>query len=194
MCGSTSYMSCGYERCHVVGDQFFVGSLTKETRKKRKHDGSAMQFTGGTQFPSNFGDFFSNSLNKNNSQFVAHKLLLLHGGSSSLEFVVTLKDTILTYVQNDISYCTPEEANPRLTWHAIINQANNGLENITNQIIDSNVLVLSLSSVKRLIQTDVKSLSVVLINKDRKSIFLDAWISFSKSTELRYIFIQPGSI
>ena len=68
-----------------------------------------MQFTADNQFPSNFGDFLSNKVNKINlSQFLAHKLLVLHGYDSSLKFVVTLNDTILRniknlLVQNDIT-------------------------------------------------------------------------------------------
>ena len=115
-----------------------------------------MQFTGDTQFQSNFGDFSSNNVNENNlSQFLAHKLLIPHGDKSSLKLVVTLNNTILTnannvLVQNDINYCTVEEADARLIQHAI-NQAVNGLENITISTVDSEVLVLSLSSAERLI-------------------------------------------
>ena len=60
-------MSRGYERCDIMTDQYFVESLKEGTRKKRGDDGSAIQFTGDTQFPSNFGDFLSNSVDKNSS-------------------------------------------------------------------------------------------------------------------------------
>ena len=129
-----------------------------------------MQFTSDNQFSSNFGDFLSNSVNKNNvCQFPSQKLLVLHGDGSSLKFVVPLNDAILTnvndlLVQNDINYCTLEEADPRLIRHAI-NQTTNGLENITIQTVDSDVLVLSLSSVERLIQADVKSIFIVFVRK-----------------------------
>ena len=59
-------MSRGYERCDVVADQYFFGSLKNETKKKSRDDGSTMEFTGDTQIPSNFSDFLSNSVNKNN--------------------------------------------------------------------------------------------------------------------------------
>ena len=72
-------MSRCYKRCDVVADQYFVGSLKEGTRKRCGDDGSTMQFTVDAQFPSKFGDFLSNSVNKNNlSQFQAHKLLILH--------------------------------------------------------------------------------------------------------------------
>ena len=129
-------MSRSYKRFDVVADQYFLGSLKDGTRKKRGDDGSTMQFTGDTQFPSNFGDLLSNSVNKNNlSQFLAHKLLVFPGDDTSRKFVVTLNDTILTIasvllVQNEVNYCTPEEADPRLIQNAI-NQSTNFLESIT---------------------------------------------------------------
>ena len=75
-----------------------------------------MQFIGDSWFLPNFDNFFSNSPNKNNlSQFLAQKLLLLHVDNSSLEFVITLNDNILTRVNDllvkiDTNYCAPEEA------------------------------------------------------------------------------------
>ena len=129
-------MSCGYERCDVVAERYFTGSLKEGTRKKREDDGSTMQFTDDTQFPSNFSDFLSNRVDENNiSQFLSHKLLVLHGDNSSLKLVVTLNDTILTNINNllvksDINYCTADKANPRLIQYAI-SRAANGLENIT---------------------------------------------------------------
>ena len=95
---------------------------------------------------------------------------VLHCDDSSLKFVVTLSDTILTnlndlIVQNDINCCTAEEADPRLIRHEI-NQAGNGLENITFRTVDSDVLVLSLSSVERLIQAVVESVFLVLVKKN----------------------------
>ena len=73
-----------------------------------------MQFTGDTHFLSHFGDFSSNCVNKNNlSQLLAHKLLVPYDDDSSLKFVVTLNDIILTnvydlLVRNDINYSTAE--------------------------------------------------------------------------------------
>ena len=105
-------MSRGYKRCDVVADQHFVARLKEGKRKKRGDDGSTMQFTDDTQFSSNFGDFLSNNVNKNSlGQFFIHKLLVIHCDESSVKFVVTLNDTILTNThdllfQNDINYCT----------------------------------------------------------------------------------------
>ena len=232
---SISYMSCGYEQCDVVADRHFAGSLKEGTRKKRGDDGSTMQFTDDTQFPSNFGDILSNSVNENNiNQFLPHKLLVLHGDNSSLKLVVTLNDTILTninnlLVKNDINYCTADKANPRLIQYAI-NRAANGLENITIWTFDSHILVLTLSSVKKLIQAGLKRVLIVLVKKNGteefilikifnkfdadicqvlpffhafsgcdtsasfygkgKSTFWDAWMSYSKSTELTHTFIE----
>ena len=42
-------MSCGYKLCHVVADQYVFEGLKGGTRKKRRGDDSAMQFTGDTQ-------------------------------------------------------------------------------------------------------------------------------------------------
>lgn len=129
-----------------------------------------MQFAVDTQLPSSFSDFLSNIVNKTNlGQFLVHKLLVIHSGESSLNFVVTLNGDFLTngndlLVQNKINYCTAEEADPRLIRHEI-NQAANGWEN-TIRTVDSDILVPSLSSVKRLTQVGVKSIFTVLVKKN----------------------------
>ena len=113
---SITYMICGYEQCDVVADQYFVGCFKEGTRKKQGNDSSTMQFTGDPRFLPSFDDFLSSSANKNNlSQVPPQKLLVLHDDSSSLKFVVTLNDPILTkvndlFVKNGINYCAPEEA------------------------------------------------------------------------------------
>ena len=160
--------------------------------------------------------------------------MVLHGDNSSLKLVVTLNDTILTNINNllvksDINYCTADKANPRLIQYAI-NRAANGLENITIWTFDSHILVLTLSSVKKLIQAGLKRVLIVLVKKNGteefilikifnkfdadicqvlpffhafsrcdtsasfygkgKSTFWDAWMSYSKSTELTHTFIE----
>ena len=88
----------------------------ENSKNKQGDDCCTMQFIGDSWFLPNFDNFFSNSPNKNNlSQFLAQKLLLLHVDNSSLEFVITLNDNILTRVNDllvkiDTNYCAPEEA------------------------------------------------------------------------------------
>ena len=109
-----NFLSQGYERCDVVADRYFTGSLKEGTRSKRGDTGSTMHFTGETKFPSKFSDFLSNSENKNNlSQFLARKMLDLHNEKYLLKFVVTFNDTILTNdtnlaSQSDINSCTAD--------------------------------------------------------------------------------------
>ena len=92
-----------------------------------------------------FLDFLRNGISKNHLiRFLANGLLVLHSDGCSLKFFVTLNDTILTNVnhllfQNDINYCTAEEADPSLIQYGI-NQRANALEYITIQIVDSIVI------------------------------------------------------
>ena len=146
-------MSEQYDRCDIVADRYFVGSLKEGTREKRGNDGSTINFTGNSVSPSNFKDFLSNSRIKDAlSEFLAEKFLNIHRSStSSTTLVVTFKNTILTnkndlLCQPDISNCTTEEAAPRLIRHAI-NLARNGFEDITIRTVDSDVVVLSLACV-----------------------------------------------
>ena len=86
---------------------------------------------------------------------MVHKLLVIHSDKSSLNFVVTLNGNLLTnendlLVQNKINYCTAEEADPRLIRYEINQEANDWENTIRN--VDSDILVPSLSSVKRLTQ------------------------------------------
>ena len=66
MCRSIIYIPSGYKLCDFVANQYFIGSFKKGTAKKRADDSPTMQLTGDNQFPTSFGDFFSNSVNKNN--------------------------------------------------------------------------------------------------------------------------------
>ena len=164
------FLSRGYDRCDVVADRYFTGSLKEGTRKKRGDTGSTMQFTGETRFPSSFSDFLSNSENKNNlGQFLARKMIDLHN-DSPCKFVVTFNDTILTNdtnlaSQSDIKFCTAEEADPRLIRHAM-NQAVNGIKCITIETVDSDVLVLSIGHIENLIAAGASNAYIRLAKKE----------------------------
>ena len=164
------FLSKDYQRCDVVADRYFSGSLKEGTRLKRGDRGSTMNFTGETKFSANFSEFLCNSANKDKlGQFLAQKLIALHSDNPT-KFVVTFNDGILTNddnlsLQMDISCCTAEEADPRIIRHAI-NQANNGVKTIRIETIDTDVLVLSLSHVGSMIQAGANSIHTRVANSD----------------------------
>ena len=164
------FLSQDYQRCDVVVDRYFSGSLKEGTRQKRGDTGSTMDFTGQTNFPANFSEFLCNNANKDNlGQFLAQKFIALHSDKTR-KFVVTFNDGILTNdetlsLQMDISNCTAEEADTRLIRHAI-NQAINGVKNIRIETIDTDVLVLSLSHTGSMIQAGANSIHTRIAKSD----------------------------
>ena len=109
------FLATGYERCDVIADRYFEGSLKEGTRDKRGNDGSTLKFTGDTQFPSDFKDFLSNSQNKDKlNEFLAQELISIHKYSTlPLTVVATFQISILIN-QHDIFECTAEEADTRI--------------------------------------------------------------------------------
>ena len=161
-----------YDRCDVVADRYFKDSLKEGTRDKRGNDGSTLNFTGDSLFPSNFKDFLSNSANKNKlNELLAQILINVHDSSSSqLTLVVTYENKILTnntslLDQQDISDCSAEEADPRIIRHAI-NLARNGFEDITIRTVDSDVLVLSLANLHKLIENGSRNIFTQIVKSN----------------------------
>ena len=89
-----------------------------------------------------------NSENKDSlNQFLARQFIQLHAGKSQI-IVVNFNETILSndellLSEEDISNCTPEEADPRLIRRSI-NQAKNGFEDINKRTVDYDVFILTL--------------------------------------------------
>ena len=66
---------------------------------------------------------------------------------------------------SDIKSCTAEEADPRIIRHAI-NQVKNGINCITIETVDSDVLVLSISNIQKILEAGAFSVFVRLLHKE----------------------------
>ena len=143
------FLAKGYERCDVVTNRYFAGSLKEGVREKRGSSGSKLIFNGLTPFPSQFGeDFLNNSENKESLNiFLANTLTKLHKNDEQI-FVVTLHDIIIsntrsTFSEELILNCNTEAA-AKLIRHCI-NLADQGYKHIVLRTVDSDVLVLMLA-------------------------------------------------
>ena len=132
-----------YERCDVVTDRYFAGSVKEGFREKRGSSGSKLIFNGLTPFPSQFGeDFLNNSENKEALNiFLANTLTKLHRNDEQI-FVVTQHYTIIYNTRSTFSAEEEEEADAKLIKHCI-NLADQGYIHIVLRTVDSNVLVLN---------------------------------------------------
>ena len=87
-------MSKNYERCEIVADGYFEGSLKEGTRNSRGVGGSKLIFNGESLMPKDFSSNLANSENKENLNiFLAKKFVDFHKNSSQV-LVVTLNDGV----------------------------------------------------------------------------------------------------
>ena len=77
-------MSKNYQRCEIVADRCFEGSLKEGTRNNRGARGSKLIFNGESLMPKDFSsNFLANSENKENLNiFLAKKFVDFHKNSS----------------------------------------------------------------------------------------------------------------
>ena len=77
-------MSKNYQRCEIVADRYFEGSLKEGTRNNRGARGSKLIFNGESLMPKDFSsNFLANSENKENLNiFLAKKFVDFHKNSS----------------------------------------------------------------------------------------------------------------
>ena len=128
---SIMFLAKGYERCYVVTDRYFAGSLKEGFREKRGSSGSKLIFNGLTPFPSQLGeDFLNNSENKEALNiFLANTLTKLHRNNEQI-FVVTQHYTIIYNTRSTFSEEEEEEeADAKLIKHCI-NLADQGYKHI----------------------------------------------------------------
>ena len=104
-------MSKNYERCEIVADRYFEGSLKEGTRNKRGAEGSKLIFNGESLMSKDFSsNFLANSENKENLNiFLAKKFVDFHKNSSQV-LVVTLNDEVCSnkeyvFTEELIDYC-----------------------------------------------------------------------------------------
>ena len=141
-------ISKSFQRCDVIADRYFEGSLKEGTRNDRgSGKGLVIAFDDSTNIPSNFlSKFLTNNTNKINlNKYLAHKFLQHHKGKNSA-LCVTLDDSVVSnkeeiLSETDINKCGSEEADPRIIRH-VINLGKQGYTNLLAKTIDSDVVIL----------------------------------------------------
>ena len=160
-------MSKNYQRCEIVADRYFEGSLKEGTRNNRGARGSKLIFNGESLMPKDFiSNFLANSENKENLNiFLAKKFGDFHKNLSQV-LVVTLNDGVCSnkefvFTEELIAYCNVEEADAWLIRHGI-NLSKQGYKNILIHAVDSDVLLLSIVYVNKMIEYGTKFINVNL--------------------------------
>ena len=90
-----SKLSEGYNRCEIISDRYFDGSLKEGTRKKRGEGGSRLIFNEETLIPKDFSENFPRNLKTKDdlSIFLSNKFMEFHKTSQVL--ITTIKDKAL---------------------------------------------------------------------------------------------------
>ena len=160
-------MSKNYQRCEIVADRYFEGSLKEGTRNNRGARGSKLIFNGESLMPKDFSrNFLANSENKENLNiFLAKKFGDFHKNSSQV-LVVTLNDGVCSnkeyvFTEELIAYCNVEEADAWLSRHGI-NLSKQGYKNILIHAVDSDVLLLSIAYANKMIENGTEFINVNL--------------------------------
>ena len=159
-------MSKNYERCEIVADGYFEGSLKEGTRNSRGVGGSKLIFNGESLMPKDFSSNLANSENKENLNiFLAKKFGDFHKNSSQV-LVVTLNDGVCSnkeyvFTEELIVYCNVEEADAWLSRHGI-NLSKQGYKNILIHAVDSDVLLLSIAYANKMIENGTEFINVNL--------------------------------
>ena len=158
-------MSKNYQRCEIVADRYFEGSLKEGTRNNRGARGSKLIFNGESLMPKDFSrNFLANSENKENLNiFLAKKFGDFHKNSSQV-LVVTLNDGVCSnkeyiFTEELIPYCNVEEADARLIQHGI-NLSKQGYKNILIHTVDSDVFLLSIAYANKMIENGAEFINV----------------------------------
>ena len=160
-------MSKNYERCEIVADRYFEGSLKEWTRNKRGTGGSKLIFNGESLMPKDFSsNFLTNNENKDNLNiFLAKRFVDFHKNSLQV-LVVTLNDGVYSnkeyvFTEELIAYCNVEEADARLMRHRI-NSSKQGYKNILIHTVDSDVLLLLIAYTNKIIENGTEFINVNL--------------------------------
>ena len=160
-------MSKNYERCGIVADRYFEGSLKEGTRNKRGAGASKLIFSGESLMPKDSSsNFLANSKNKKNLNIFLAKKFVNFQKNPSQVLVVTLNDGVFSnkeyvFTEEIIAYCNVEEADARLIRHGI-NLSNHGYKNILIHTVDSDVLLLSIAYANKMIENGTEFINVNL--------------------------------
>ena len=137
-----------FNRCDVITDRYFEGSLKERTRGDRgSGTGQIITFDDCSEIPPNFiSKFLSNVTNKTNlNKYLANKFLTNHEGKQSI-LCVTFSDSIISnsealLSETDINQCSNKEADPRIIRH-VINLGKKGYTNVQVKTVDSDVVII----------------------------------------------------
>ena len=114
-----------FDRCNVIMDRYFEGSLKERTEDRESGTGFIVTFDDYSEIPPNFiSKFLSNVTNKTNlNKYLTNKFLTNHEGKQSI-LCVTFNDSMISnseavLSQTDINQCSSEESDPRIVRHVI---------------------------------------------------------------------------
>ena len=124
-----------FDRCNVIMDRYFEGSLKERTEDRESGTGFIVTFDDYSEIPPNFfSKFLSNVTNKTNlTKCLANKFLTYHEGKQSI-LCVKFDDSIISnseavVSETDIDQYNSEEANPRIVRN-VINLGKKGHTNV----------------------------------------------------------------
>ena len=137
-----------FNRCDVITDRYFEGSLKERTREDRgSGTGQIITFDDCSEIPPNFiSKFLSNVTNKTNlNKYLVNKFLTNHEGKQPI-LCVTFSDSIISnsealLSETNINQCSNKEADPRIIRH-VINLGKKGYTNVQVKTVDSDVVII----------------------------------------------------
>ena len=159
--------SKNYERCEIVADRYFEGSLKERTRNNRGEGGSKLIFNAESLMPKDFSNnFLANSENKENLNISLAKKFVDFHKSLSQVLVMTLNDGVCSnkeyfFTEEIIAYCNVEEPHARLIRHGIT-LSKPGYKNILIHTVDSDVLLLPIAYANKMIENGTEFISMNL--------------------------------
>ena len=177
-----------FNKCDIITDRYFEGSLKEGTREHRGSEaGLIFTFDDFFEAPPNFiSKFLSNVTNKTNlSKYPTNKFLAYHEGKQSI-LCVTFGDSIISnseavlseavLSETDISQCS----RPKIVGH-VINLGKKGYPKVQVKTVDSDVVILCLTYADVAMSNLIESFLVVFGPKNNKIDIVDNFNKFSVS-------------
>ena len=168
-----------FNRCDVITDQYFEGSLKEGTRENcGSGTGLIVTYDDCSEIPSNFiSKFLNNVTNKMNlNKYLVNKFLNYHEGKQSI-LCVTFGDSIFSnsqalFSETDINQCSSEEVDRRIV-RRVINLGKKGYTNVQVKTVDSDVVILCLTHADVAMSNGIESFLVLYGSKDKKIDIID---------------------
>ena len=176
-----------FNRCDVITDRYFEGSLKERTREDRgSGTGLIVTFDNCSEIPPNFiSKFLSNVTNKTNlNKYLANKFFAYQEGKQSI-LCVTFDNSIISNSEavlskTDINQCSSKEVNPRIVRH-VITLGKKGYTNVEVTTVDSDVVILCLTYADVAMSNGIERFLVIYGSKDKKIDTIDDFNKFGVS-------------